>query len=321
MVKDFPRYLWLVIKRCFQGAFLLADGFGLLFLLLSKNQPTVPVEISLSIFGVIFIASSFAVWHDEISRATKLQAKLDKITDSIPKYKVTTGALERYSVSNLIKECADQLESTEAKISRQNAVEAANSSTAAIFKTLNRLSVLPLGLSAETLEEKAERLAKQLESLESYQQKINQTYKLPVMFESTRSDNNIEFQIDASEGAVLTVEDDYPTNELPKSYTPSLFGRDALTSYIPSGGFANANRLYPYSYAEGNIAYSKLTKINANRKYNLFDDDFYIQTTEGSVKLTVTIHSEKLQNKQVIELSVDLSDVPVEEISKEKLDD
>jgi len=321
MVKVFVHYFWLVLKRCFEGAFLIADAFGLLFLFLSRNQPNVPGAISLSIFGVIFIISTFVVWYDETEKTRKIQVKLDKINHDIPKYQLSTGPIESYSITKLIEEYTSQLDATERRITKQSTTDSTNSSMATMLKSFSRLSVLPAGLSGETVEEKADRLANHLGSLERYENEMRQTYKLPIFFESSRSDNNVEFEIEASHNATLFVKDDHPIRDTPRTHTPSPYGSDMLRGIIPGGRLSNANRLYQYSYDEGSKAFSKLNKINANRKYDLFDEDFYIQTDQKSIELKISVHSEKLNQEQLIRLTIDLSEVSLEEISSRSQDE
>lgn len=288
----------------------MADGFGLAFLLLSKNQPNVPIAISLLIFIAIFLVSSFFVWHEEVQKRAKLQSKLDKIKDDIPKYELSTGAIESYSIERIISEWERRLEEVEVRVAKQTPSEAADQGIASLVKSMSKFNVLPAALAGETAEEEFDRLTRHLETLEVYQQKMKKTYKVPVAFESSRSDNNIEFRIEAPTGTTLQVGDDYPISELPETHKPSPMGMSEYRSNLLGGNFANENRLYPYSYAEANEGNSKIKKINANRKYNLFDEDFYVQTSESHVVLTVTIHSEKLQTKQVIELPVSLEGAP-----------
>lgn len=314
IIRQFLSYYWLVIKRCFEGAFLVADGFGLVFLLLSKNQPNIPITISLVVFIIIFLSSSFSVWHEEVRKRTKLQSKLDKIRDDIPKYEITTGAVETYSIENVITRYSNKLAAAEAKIPHESPVESSNSSIAALVKNM-KLNVLPVSLAAETAEEEADRLSGHLTNLEDYQTKMKRTYKVPIFFESSRSDSNVEFEVEVTHGATLIVEDNYPISELPRTSKPSPYNMGVLPPNILANSIANANRLYPYSYAEESRAFSKITKINANRKYNVFDEDFYIETTESTATLKVTIHSEKLQKKQVIEVAVELKGATVEMLS------
>lgn len=317
MVKQFLHFYWLVIKKCFEGAFLVADGFGLVFLLISKSQPNVPIQISLAIFGIIFLVSVFAVWRDEVEKGSKLKRKLDKIKEDIPVYELSTGALESYSIENIITRYSNKLKAVETKLAqRQPTVESSDSGIAALVKSISNLSVLPTGITVESTEEEADRLARHVDALKDYQEKMLHTYKVPIYFESSRSDNNVEFQVEAPPGAELFVKDDYAKNELPRTNVPSRYGMGVIPNHILASGVANANRLYPYSYAEGDKAYSKITKINANRKYNLFDEDFYIETKESTVTLTVTIHSEKLQKRQVVKITVELKGATVETLSQ-----
>lgn len=319
MVKQFLYFYWLVIKKCFEGAFLVADGFGLIFLVISKSQPNVPIVISLAIFAIIFLISVFVVWQEEVRRAQNLKNELDQIKNDIPTYEVTTGAIESYSIETIVERYSNKLKTVEAKLAqKQTYIESSGSGIAALLKNISSINVLPFGMAPESTEEEADRLARHIDVLEDYQEKMLKTFKVPIFFESSRSDNNVEFQIVSPKGTLLFVRNDYPARELPHTRLPYRYGLGVIPNNVLAGSIANANRQYPYSYAEGHKAYSKVAKINANRKYNLFDEDFYVETNEPTVSLTVTIHSEKLQNKQVIEVMVELNDAVVEILGVKK---
>lgn len=317
-MRDLGRYLWLVIKRCFYRMFLLADGLGLALLLLSKSQPNVPIEISLGVFGLIFIMSTFTVWRDAVAERDKLRKRLSKIKNDTPKYTVDTGAIEKFSIAKLIDQTTDELEAVQAKLKPRQNIETSSSldSLGAAYKTLSQFTInLPRFIGGETLADKEERLAQHLEKLVAFEDRLKKTYRIPLFFEATRADGNVEFQVEVSPESELFVEDDYVEDNLPKTYAPSRYGMVPMAglNHIPAGGFAN--RLYPYSHAEDGIGYSKLNKINASRKYRVFDEDFYVETDSDSIELKITIHSEKINEPQIIPVKLDLNGITTNEVS------
>lgn len=315
MVKNFGSYLWLVVKRSFTGVFIVVDLVGLVLLVLSLNQPRVPVAISISVFLVIFFASSYFVWVDSERRNTKLAKQLTQIKNGIPKYSVDTGVVEMFSIAKLISKTIDELEEVQRKLKPQRSLQ--NSpleSFASTFKVLSQLTVnLPGILGRESLEDKEERLVGYLKKLEDFEEKLTHTYKVPLLFESTRSDSNIEFEVEVTPESELIVDDDYVSNNAPKTHEPSMYPYHSAFNYLPSGSLASKS--YPYSYAKDGIGYSKRNNINASRKYNVFDEEFYIVSSSETVELKVTIHSEKINEPQVFNIKLDLKGIVADETS------
>lgn len=309
MVKDFGHYLWLVVKRSFTGIFIIVDLVGLILLVLSLNQPKVPVVTSISVFLVIFFVSSYFVWVDSERKNTKLGKQLARIKDGIPKYSVDTGVIELFSISKLIDKTIDELEAVQQKLKPQPSLQ--NSpleSFASTFKVMSQLTAnLPGILGRESLVDKEERLVEYLKKLEVFEEKLTHTYKVPLLFESTRSDSNIEFEVEVTPESELIVDDDYASNNAPKTHEPSMYPYYSAFNYSPSGGLASKS--YPYSYAKDGIGYSKRNNINASRKYNVFDEEFYIVSFSETVELKVTIHSEKINEPQVFDIKLNLKGI------------
>jgi len=163
-------------------------------------------------------------------------------------------------------------------------------------------------LRDETLEEKEDRLATDLRELIAFEKQLTSMYKVPLFFEATRADNNVEFTVELTPKSQLIVDDNYEKIKIPRSYIPSPYGLDhrALPT-LPHVSLAN--RLYPYSYVKEGVGYSKITKINASQKYNLFDEDFYVSTDHDLVELEVTVHSERNNKPQVIKLELNLKNI------------
>lgn len=315
MVKEFGRYLWLVVKRSFTGVFIVVDLVGLVLLVLSLNQPKVPIAISISVFLIIFFVSSHFVWVDSERKNTKLIKQLAQIKNGIPKYSVDTGVVEMYSVAKLISKTIDELEEVQQKLKSQRSLQ--NSpleSFASTFKVLSQITVnLPGILGRESLEDKEERLVGHLKKLEDFEEKLTRTYKVPLLFESTRSDSNIEFEVEVTPKSELIVDDDYVSNTAPKTHEPSMYLHHAAFHYLPSDGLASKS--YSYSYARDGMGYSKCDNINASRKYNVFNEEFYIVSSSETVELKVTIHSEKINEPQVFNINLDLKGIIANEAS------
>lgn len=313
MVKNFGHYLWLVVKRSFTGVFIVVDLVGLVLLVLSLNQPRVPVAISISVFLVIFFVSSYFVWVDSERKNTKLVKQLAQIKNGIPKYSVDTGVVEMFSIAKLISKTIDELEEVQQKLKPQRSLQ--NSpleSFASTFKVLSQLTVnLPGILGRESLEDKEERLVGYLKKLEDFEEKLTHTYKVPLLFESTRSDSNIEFEVEVTPESELIVDDDYVSNNVPKTHEPSINLYHTAFNYLPSG--STASKSYPYSYAEDGKGYSKRNNINASRKYNVFDEELYIVSSSETVELKVTIHSEKINEPQIFNIKLDLKGIVADE--------
>lgn len=321
MLKNSINYLWKVLKRTFTGMFLVVDLLGLILLALSLKQPKIPIEFSFAVFALIFINSSFLVWQDEMKANKVLGAKITKLKNDIPEYQVTTGAFEKFSITEIIEKMSVELSKVRGKITTRSNTAAVTSPAylASAFSAFRQAAAsLPALTGAETLEEQAERLAKHLKKLEAYNSRLERTYKVPLVFEATRSDGNVELKVQASPECVLIVEDSYVNKHLPETHKPTPLGVYGLVPLHHIQSTNQVNKLYPYSYAEDGIAYSKLTKINASRKYNLFDEDFYVETDSKSVELTITVHSEKINQPQIISVKLDLRDVAPYEIKQGK---
>lgn len=321
MVKDFAKYIGQVLKQTFTGAFLVVDLLGVILLVLSLKQPKVPIVVSIVIFATIFIVSTFLVWRDVANQNKTLRAKIAKLKDAIPNYQITTGAFEKFSITEIIEKATAELNEIRGKIAPRSNTTAVTSPAylASAFSAFRQAAAsLPALTGSETLEDQAERLTKHLEKLEAYNTKLKHTYKVPLVFEATRSDGNVELKVQASPACTLIVEDNYVNKHLPETHKPTPLGSYGLMPFHHIPSTSQVNKLYPYSYAENGIAYSKLIKINASRKYNLFDEDFYVETDSESVELTITVHSEKINQPQIISVNLDLRDVTPYEIKQRK---
>lgn len=317
-IKAFFQYLWLVIKRCFSRVFILVDLIGLALLVLSLKQPKIPLYVSGSLFGIIFVISTFTVWRDETRATEKASAEIKKLKDEIPQYTVDAEAIESFSAESLIKETEQKLEQLRPRsIKVSGSVPA--SSLASAIQTIAQMRVnLPGILGTETIDEKIQRLENHLQELKAYQKKIKDTYRVSLTFEATRADNNIEFEVEAPAGDQLLVKDNYASRELPRTYKPSAFG---TANFLPSTLQTNhANRLYPYSHSTDNKGYSKLTKVNAKRRHNVFDEDLFVQSQGDKINLKITIHSEKLIEPTKVQTVIDLSNVAIKEVGHEEKD-
>lgn len=312
VARHFFRYLWLVFRRSLSGVFILVDLLGVLLILLSVSQPNVPIFVSIGVFALIWVFSSYLVWNDMVNDKAKLDAKVSSMKSQIPRYSVSHGAIEKFSIDTILGNAADELDA----VKKQKAAEAKakDFSTAATFGELAKFSVnLPRMFRGETLDEKEDRLLSYVEELVAFEDSLARIYKVPLFFEVTRADENIEFTVEVAPESKLIVNDDYERNNIPKTYTPSPYdiGIGPIRS-LPSAGLAN--RLYPYSYAKKGVGYSKLTKVNASQKYNLFDEDFYISTDADQVELIVTVHSGKINSPQIINLNQDLKNISAEQV-------
>jgi hypothetical protein len=302
----FWRYCWLVIKRGFTGVFAIADLLGVILLVLSLNQPKVPWHINLVVFTLVMFVSTFLVWKDGQSEILTLRRKIKEINDSVPRYVFTVGVIEGYDASSLLEKYQTILNNTPHLLEAEN-VEYPNTAVGRAMRSIVDLKLsMPSMLGVESNQDKRDRISEHVDALKKYEKLAAHTYKVSLSFESTRSDNNVEFEIVAPEGSVLSEGDNYIENEMPYTYAPSFSSRLAYVS--PIGGFAS--KLYLSSYADGGRGYSKLRSVNASRVYNLFEDDFYITTNARSLKIKVTVHSEKLNVPQVSYEQIELYDSP-----------
>lgn len=321
-MKAFIKYLWKVLERTFSGMFLIVDFLGLVLLALSLKQPKIPIAFSLVVFAIIFIISTFLVWQDEVKAKNDLRIKIAELKDAIPKYQITPGALEKISIAKLIAKAITELDQVQKKIKQQASISSGGLAPTYLTSALSAFrqvsALIPQLNGGETLEEQEERLAKHLKKLEAYDSKLKRTYKVPLFFEATRSDSNVELKVQVSPECTLIVDDNNLEKHIPKTHKPQPLGSYGLASLNQIPFTSQANKLYPYSYAENDTAYSKLTKINASRKYNLFDEDFYIETSSELVELTVTVHSEKINQPQIISVKLDLKNIVPYEVDQEK---
>lgn len=312
VAKRFFWYLWLVFRRALSGVFILVDLLGVFLILLSLNQPNVPIFVSLGVFAFIWVFSSYLVWSDIVAEKAKLTAKIDNMKSQIPHYSISSGAIEKFSIDSILGSAVDELDA----VKKQKADEAKvkNSSTFATFGDLAKFSLnLPRMFRGETLDEKEDRLLAYVGELIAFEESLAKMYKVPLFFEVTRADENVEFNVEVAPNSKLVVSDDYEKNNIPSTHTPSPYdvGIGPIPS-LPAAGLAN--RLYPYSYAKKGVGYSKLTKVNASQKYNLFDEDFYISTDADKVELIITVHSGKINSPQIIKLNLDLKNISSEQV-------
>ena len=319
MVRILLEYFGRVLKRSFTGTFIVVDIVGAFLLVLSLKQPKVPIIVSALIFLIIFIFSSFLVWREVEEENKRLRIKIADLKDGIPEYKVEDGVLEKFSMTDLIKHTEDELEQVQAELrpTQSNTLIPASDSFLSAFKVFSQLSTsLPSFMGgSETLKEKEDRLINYLKRLKDFEKKLEVTYKVPLYIVATRSDGNVELKIEPPPECELIVEDSYIKEKLPRSRAPSLYGnRDwaALATVSPSGF---SDRLYPYSYAKNGVGYSKLNKMNASQKYRVFDEDFYIRSDSKRVELKITVHSERLNDPQILKLILDLNNFVVAEIN------
>lgn len=315
-MKDFAEYSRLFIKRCFTGIFVVADLLGVLLILISTNQPKVPLFISLCVFGIVLVFSSFTVWLDMKKRVLSFQEKSTELRDRIPKYDVAIGVIESYTIKSLIKN--SRAESSKIRLKKEN--QTSGKATAAYASALKTLAQVQLNtthlLGGETLEEELERINQYVGELEEYEKTLVQLYKIPITFESTRSDSNVEIQITSRNVSEFIVDDHYATNKIPVTYAPSPLGHGYMPAFAPSFN-TTATRLYLTSYGDEDGAYSKLSNINARRTYDILDEELYVLTKESKLHITVTFHSEKINDPQVLNIEVGLEDAAINEINND----
>lgn len=311
VVRQFFWYLWLVFRRTLSGVFIVVDLLGVLLILLSINQPSIPIFVSIGVFVLIWMVSSYLVWKDITTEKAELVIKIKNMESQIPRYTVSTGPIEKFSIDEIIGSAVDDLD--DVKKRRETEAKAKDSAIGMGFGGLSNLVVnLPRSLRGETLEEKEDRLLGYVGELAAFEELLAKMHKVPLYFEVTRADENVEFTVEVEPRSKLVVSDDYEKKNLPSSYEPSLYGAIGPIHSLPVTGLAN--RLYPYSYAEKGVGYSKLTKINASQKYNLFDEDFYISTDADEVELTITVHSGKINNPQVIKRKLDFRGIKPQQV-------
>lgn len=305
------RVLWRAITTI---AFLIVDAFGLILIFFNLDQPRIPLLLSLAIFGMTIAVSAFLTWRDELVKIAELERAIKEIKESIPEYSIDANVINNYGIKSLKQKTQHELSRITEKLEKEHST-AINSPLSDLAQTLKRInfSVPNIGMS-ESDEERKDRLAHQYQNLIEYDKRIKNVYKLNIQFESSRSDENVEFKLELSSAAQIHVQDNFIANNIPYVREKTLFGINDYGA-LHLGKISNPSSLYPYSYSEGNKAFSKLAKINAKKKYYMFDEDIYIETDLAEILLTATIHSTKSIEPQILKKTLKFKNIANKELS------
>lgn len=322
-MREFARYTALVVKYYFNGLLAWALNFvTLVSLFVSIKFPVFPIWIGLLFFLINTFLATFLVWQKEVERACRLEARLEEIENARPKYKTSVGNVKRYTVQNLIEAAAKEVVSLRQKIENAKNPTPVPASRAfgglsSGIKALRQMqgSVLPAMRSFgydEDDEDKLERLEAYHAELLEYESKLKNLFQLGLSVESSRYDKNVEIEIESSDTDAMIVQDDYERDGLPIKERQS---HSSLLSPMDLGSVPHVDKYYLRSFAADNKAVSELTHINAQRPTGVFDSTFYICSKKKRTKLTIKVRSTKLTEPQVIEEVVDLTDLPVIQVS------
>jgi len=290
--------------------FLVVDVLGVMLLIFNLDQPKVPLVLSLGIFATTIVVSAFLVWRDERLSVIELERDLAEIKNTAPNYKVDLEVVSNFELKDLVNSAAAELKEVKKTLAHKSRRSVTNSLLA---EAIRQQSSLSFGMT-ESISDKEKRLQNHLECLVAYSERAKHTYKVNIVFEASRSDENIEFKIEASKDCKIYVENNYITNNIPETKAKTMFDHSYI---LPTGRLklANANSSYPYSYGDGDKAFSKMNKINARKKYSMFDEDIYIETDLKDLELSITIHSRNIVDPQTIKKKITFDQIYTHKIS------
>lgn len=318
-MNEFLSFIKLVALNYFKGVMgWILNLIGLISLFVSIKSPVLPIWIGVVVLLLNAFLASFLAWKQEARRVKTLESELRKIKDSTPHYSFSIGDLKKYTARSIIDDVSSRIDELEKRIEEAKKPvpqQASGSPFGGIFSSMQMIKQLQSSLAPamrslghEDDESKISRLKKYHKNLKEYENKLENLYQISLSIESTRHDKNVEVEIQSSDTFAMTVRDDYESDNLPKeSYDSDAW----LTGVRP---MAVADKYYLESSVRDNKAYSELAYINASRPTNVFDSTFYIHSKKDSANLIIKVHSTKLTVPQVIENTVDLTNIPVIQI-------
>jgi hypothetical protein len=317
-----------VVARYFNGVMgWVLNLIGLVSLFVSIKFPVLPIWVGVAVLLINAFLAAFLVWREEARHVKAIEAELQKIKDSIPRYKINIGDVKKYTVQDIIDVTCSKISELEKKLEASktpetSAVGSNFTGLAASLQMIKQLqtSVLPTmrSLGYESEEDKLARLKKYHSRLLKHEDKLKHLYQVSLSIESTRHDKNIEIEIESNDTFAMTVEDDYESNKLPVEDSRSDYSWLSNMNVRP---MAVASKYYLQSSAKNNKAISELAYINATRPTNVFDSTFYIHSKKEEAQLLIKVHSTKLMAPQAIKGRVSLTHIPVIQISRNSSND
>lgn len=325
-------YLLLVIKRTFWGADNISKTLGVisLFVVVGFQFTSLPWEARLGLLTLLVFLGTFNVWGDERRAKEAAKKQLKEIKDKTPSFQVTVSETKRYTIKPILDKYMNEIQNVQQIIDAKRAREAKEESEGAAQATFRigglDFSKLSAQLSSalnssliprpETTEEKLERLNNYLAKLNTYEAALERLYKIDLSLTASRSDANIEVWVKADNVTKMVVDDNFAQKHIPAARRNESYGRQYILPPMESFNRLSS-KLYPASYADEEGAYSKIANLNAQRPLLVFDEDFYVTTSEKTINLRIKITSQKRNEQQELTVVVPLGNIPVETLQDE----
>lgn len=314
-MKEFLRYVVLVLKRCFNGLFWLFGAFGTILFGLSIVLPTrVPWGASICVFLLELFYSCYHVWKDEHTNSRNLAIQIAELKDSVPKFKVTSSAITRFTVQLLIDNTTAEVEKLKPAQRTSRGLDPI-SGLSSTFQALSMQSPVSAAFGGESDADKFKRLSGFLKELGSYDEKLKHIYRVNLEITASRRATDIVGHLTAEAPADIHLRDDDVKLDIPTSEEPSTFGSEYVPA-ISSRDFAiNPDRIYLVTFAKGEKASTKIRSLNSQTPIPLFGDEFYIETTNDPIKMEIIVQSAERIDPQKLHVSLNTSGSKVEEIN------
>ena len=336
---------WLYIGHLFGKLLSFAGGIStiasiILFFFGNRIFPdTIPsFFLGIMLFILTLLTCSYFVWADQANLTNKAKDELNDLKATIPVFSIGEVTVKRYTITPIIEKYKQILkglepkeieeavpvapinDGTEVSISSKLFSPSLFSATKAIQSMMQsslsqlKLSNMNLGFTGETSEEKYIRIQKHIIQLERYERELSITYKLDVVFSSSRAANNIEAAISTDRSSTLILDDDYARSNIPQTSEPST------GSYLPISPiyYEHDTTNFSTSYMKDGSAYSGIIKhVNADVAEELFDQSLYVVSPNGNLHISVDFISHEMIKHQTLTKIIDASNVPTVEISKD----
>lgn len=324
-MSKFMEFIKQVAKHTFLGADNIAKTGGVIALFIASFKfPELPWWASVGLLVVLIFYGTYKAWREERQNKITLERQLADLHDQIPQFTISKGAVRKYSVSNLIEhyeQQAEGLKTPPAPVST-GITSPFSAATAALMNATQSIGLAAQLAGMETNEGKIARIEEHAEKLRALEDALSCTYFVELDIKANRSDSHVEIALTAAKHAIFIIEDQFVEKFIPVMEEP----RHSLM------GTVNFDRFHLADYQLPNIKKSRddlhlgyedgiektFDRLNANRKTNLFSEELWIQSLEDTIDLEVTIHSEKRREPQVINLSIPVSGVSVEQVEKEE---